>query len=525
MSDKARLEELRARARYEELKAKRQPTTPEKSGAEQFADFANSMKANFEEFAPLQGVRDRLGAGVDALIGQAGDVVSDDSGKSLTQHYEDSLDATVAKRDTDKSRSTAGKVVGAGVGLASNFLLPTPATKAGVLTNMGVAAVDGATQRNQDVLSKEGLKDASIGGGVALSADLLLRGAGKVMSKLPEAITGVPDDMASYFMKNADAVDAARPIKDVSDDLTLATKQFRRDMSNQSTEGFEALKKSGVSATAEQLADPITQQLDKLGANAITGPAKANVSELSALRDSIEEMAKANDGVIGATGLDKVKSFVKQIDDLIDYEAVDRGRASSRDKALLAIRRKYDDMLKGSPEYKQVMEGLAAKASTLEDVSGALRTDKSTDNFLGRLAKNKDPRGAEALQALDDQMGTNFSKDVKDAGVKDFFSRENSRGTRNTMVSGAVGALAGSLIGVPPWISGAIGMTAGPAVDKFGRQAYQSVLRAASKNPELVAKYSKVLNAAAQSGPASLIAAHQMLKRQDPDYAAAVGDE
>lgn len=517
------IRDIRRQKMIDEIRAAK--AKPEASGAEKFADFANSMKANFEEFAPLQGVRDRAGAGVDALIGQAKDTFSDDSGKSIGQHYDDSLQNTVAKRAVDRDRSTAGKVVGAGVGLASNFLLPTPATKVGLLTNVGVAGVDAATQGAQDVLSGDAATDAVKGGGLAGAIDLGFRGAGKVLKKLPAAITGVPDEMAEYFSKNVDAVDGARPIKDVSDDLGLAVKQFRREMSNQSTEGFEALEKSGISATAEQLADPINQQISKLGANAITGPAKANVSELTSLRDSIEEMVKSNDGVIGATGLNKVKSFVKQLDDLIDYEAVDRGRASSRDKALLAIRRKYDDMLKSSPDYKQVMDGLSVKASALEDVSGALKNDKSTDNFLSRLAKNKDPRGTEALQTLDDQMGTNFSKDVKDAGVKDFFTRENSRGTRNSLVSGAVGALAGSLIGVPPWISGAIGVTAGPAVDKFGRQAYQSVLRAAAKNPELVAKYSKVINSAAQSGPASLIATHNLLKKKDPEYAAATGDE
>jgi hypothetical protein len=515
---------LKRQKMIDEIRAS-QPAAPEKSDAEKFADLANSARANFEDFAPLQGVRDRMSAGVDALVGQVGDTFGEDSGKSLGDHYDESLKATVAKRAADKNRSDAGKIAGAGLGLASNFLLPTPATKAGMLTNAGIAGVDAATNGAQDVLSTDAALDFTKGAALAGVIDGGLRLGGKVLSKTPAAITGVSDDTAAYYLKNADAVDAARPLKDVSDDLSTAAKQFRREMSNQSTEGFEALKKSGLSATASQLTDPIEEQISRTGANAVTGPAKATVSELTNLRDEIAGIAQSSDSAVGATPLDKVKSFVKQIDDLIDWDAVDRGRASSRDKALLTIRRRYDDMLKSSGDYKKVMEGLSTKASALDDVSGALKSDKSTDNFLSRLSKGKDARGAEALQTLDEQMGTNFSKEVQDAGVKDFFTRENSRGTRNSLVSGAVGALAGSLIGVPPWISGAIGVTAGPAVDKFGRQAYQSVLRAAAKNPELIAKYSKVINTAAQSGPAALIATHQMLKRQDPDYAAAAGDE
>lgn len=452
----------------------------------------------------------RLGNVVDRLSGKEGPSGAEVYDKAL-QDYKTSMAAEDAKHAQESPVANAAQKL---AGIANPLGMSVPA-------NVMDTFVKSIKAGNN---FEDAMKDARNALVLMKGPELAAKGVSKVVSKIPAAVTGVSDDTAKYYMQNVDAVDNARPLKDVSDDLSQATKQFRRDMSNQSTEGFNVLKDSGVSATASQLAQPIDDQLTKLGANAVTGPAKANVSELSALRGSIEEVAKASDNTIGAIGLDKVKSFVKQIDDMIDYEAVDRGRASSRDKALLAIRRKYDDMLKGSDEYKGVMDGLSTKASALEDVAGSLKTDKSTDNFLARLARNKDPRGAEALQTLDDQMGTNFGKEVKDAGTKDFFTRENSRGTRNTMVSGAVGALTGSLIGVPPWISGAIGMTAGPVVDKFGRQAYQSVLRAAAKNPKLIERYSKTINAAAKAGPASLIALHQMLKKQDAEYAAATGD-
>lgn len=508
------IRELRRQDIIKQLRTRETPTAPEKSGAEQFADVTTSMRANMEDFAPLQGVRDRLGAGASAIIGQTKDTFGDDSGKSLADHYNQDLAETHATRVVNKDRSTVGKIAGVGAGVASNFLLPT-----GILGNAAVAGVDAATQGPGDIDLKEGAKGASL----ATAIDLLLRGGGKILKKLPSGITGVSDELADYYKANHKAVDAARPLQDVSNDLGDAAKTFRREMSNQSTEGFNALAKSGMSATASQLDAPIAAQVDRLGANAVTGQAKAVVGELSSLRESIAAEAAANNGVLGATGLDKVKSFVRQIDDLIDYEAVNNNRASSRDKALLSIRREYDGLLKNDKGYEEIMQGLSSKASALDDVSAGLKNPKSTDNFLKRIASNKDPRSAEALSNLDSHMGTDFSKEVKDAGVKDVFNRENSRGTRNSFVSGAVGMLAGSAIGMPPWISGAIGATAGPVVDKHGRQIYARILKAQAENPELMAKFSKVLDSAAQSGPASLIATHQLLMKK-PEYKQTMGE-
>lgn len=513
------IRDIRRQKMIDEIRANRTQEAPEKSGVEEFADLARSTQANFESLAPLQGVRDRLGAGADALIGQTKDTFGEDSGKSLTDHYEQSLAETSARRAVDKDRSNTGKILGSGMGLASNFLLPTPSSAAGVVTNATIAGVDAATQGPNDISAKEGAKGAATSFGI----DMLLKGAGKAISKLPAAITGVTDDMADYYKANHQAVDAARPLSNVTDDLIDSTKSFRREMSNQSTEGFNALKNSGMSATASQLDEPIAAQISRLGDSAVTAPAKANVAELSSLRESIAGEMASNNNVLGAAGLDKVKTFVRQIDDLIDYEAVKMGRATSRDKALMTIRQKYDDLLKNSPEYSDVMSGLSSKASALDDVASQLKSHKSADNFLGRLSKNKDPRGADALANLDENMGTAYSKEVKDAGVKDFFTRENSRGTRNTIVAGSVGALAGSVLGVPPWIAGPAAATAGPVVDKFGRQIYQNLLRAQAQHPEIMAQYVKVLNTAAQSGPASLIATHQLLKK-DPTYSKITGE-
>ena len=509
------IRDIRRQKMIDEIRASRNQEVPEKSGAEEFADIARSTQANFERFAPLQGVRDRLGAGADALIGQTKDTFGDDSGKSLTDHYEQSLAETTARRETDKDRSSAGKAIGAGLGLASNFLLPTPSSAAGVVTNATIAGVDAATQGPGDISAKEGAK----GAGTAFVIDMLLKGAGKVVSKLPAGITGVPDELADYYKANFKSVDNARPIQDVSDDLTTAAKQFRRDMSSQSTEGFNALQKSGLAASSSDLEAPLGSQISRYGENAITDETKSLVSELNSLRASIAEQAKNGD-----VPLDKVKSFVRQIDDLIDYDSLERGIGTSRDKALYAIRSKYDDMLKASPEYKKIMEGLASKSAALGDVAQSLKSDKSTDNMLSRISKNKDPRASDALNVLDNSMGTNFSAEVKDAGVKDFFTRENSRGSRNTIVAGATGALLGSVLGIPPWMSAAAAATAGPVVDKQGRQIYMKLLRTQAENPEVMAKFTKILDAAAQSGPASLIATHRLLQK-DLEYKSAVGDE
>jgi hypothetical protein len=349
---------------------------------------------------------------------------------------------------------------------------------------------------------------------------LLFRGAGKTLKALPGAVTGVNDDAARYYMQNVDAVDNARPIQDVTDDLSSAAKNFRRGMSKDSTEAFNILSRSGRMANPEDLTAPIKAAADKFGKDAVTPQAKGLAEEFEALRSSIETATDFH-----AVPLDRVKNFVRQIDDMIDYEAVDFGRASSRDKALLSIRGQFDSVLKQDPEYANMMAKISGKSSAVEEAIGNLKNPKAMDNMLTRVSRGKDPRTAESLQTLDESMGTDFSKQVKDSGIKDMFTRENSRGTRNTLVSGSIGAITGSLFGVPPWISGAVAATAGPVVDKQGRAIYQSLLRAAAKSPDKLKKYTNALNNSMQSGPASLIATHQILLNKDPEYAEAMAEE
>jgi hypothetical protein len=74
-------------------------------------------------------------------------------------------------------------------------------------------------------------------------------------------------------------------------------------------------------------------------------------------------------------------------------------------------------------------------------------------------------------------------------------------------------------------LAGPAGALAGPGIDKYGRAAYQNILRASSKSPDVVKKYANSLNSAMKAGPASLITTHQFLRKKYPDYAEATNEE
>lgn len=474
------------------------------------------MAAGFAEFNPLQGVSD-IGAGVaGATIGEAKELFGYEQAKSFPERYQEEIKGIQQKRKEDYEKSQYGKYAGAGLGIAGNVLLPMGGASTGALKEAGKnIALSGATEA-----LRGGELDISKGGEAAAwtaGIEGALKGAGKVLKTFPNAVTGIGKDVAEYYTKNVKDVDAARPLGDVVDDFVTNIKNYRRKLSNESTAAYNALKESGKEIPASRLTSTISKQADRVGSATLTPQAKQLASEVSSFGNAIDEIA-GPDGVIKP---ENVKDFIRQLDDQIDWEAISYNRATTRDRALKAIRDDFDSILKDKknfPEYADIMEKISKKASTLEDLGAALKNEKAADRLFKRLAQNKDPRAAEALAALDQEMATNFSKEIKDAGIKDLFLKENSRGSRNTLVSGAVGAMAGSVLGVPPWISGAIGATAGPSIDKYGRQAYQTILRANANAPDIVKKYALVLNSAMQSGPASLAATHMLLRQKYKDY-------
>lgn len=488
--------------------------------------------AQFAEFAPLQGLRDIASAGAGAIIGEIGERtglggLTDQEWlgakeKDIGQRYQEQLKGIKSEREKALKESDIGKYVGGTLGVASNVLLPLggPQTKAAteIAKQAALTGFDVGTQG-----AGLDLQRATEGAGWGAAADVAFRGAGKALKALPGSITGIGEDIANYYMKNAKAVETARPIGEVVDEFVTNVKNYRRKLSNESTAAYNALKQSDKEIPVSRLAATIEKQAERVGGAALTPQARALSGEVSGLTNSLREVA-GPDEVIRP---ENIKDFIRQLDDEIDWEAIQYNRATSRDRALKAIRDDFDSVLKDEknfPEYAKIMEGISNKVSKLEDLGTALKNEQQAERLFKRIAKNADPRSNEALKALDQEMATNYAKELKDAGIKDLFLKENSRGTRNTVVSGSVAAMAGAALGVPPWLAGAAGATMGPVVDRQGREIYRKILKAAAESPDVLKKYVNVLNSAMSSGPASLLAANKILEEKYPDYKNALGD-
>ena len=98
------------------------------------------------------------------------------------------------------------------------------------------------------------------------------------------------------------------------------------------------------------------------------------------------------------------------------------------------------------------------KGITPDSVTAKQRQLTGTNNY-----------GAESRwKNIDQKYGTNFENEIRARNDADAFSKDNTRGSRNAVMGGALGALLGSLGGHEGmWVGGAIGSTTGGFADKY----------------------------------------------------------
>jgi hypothetical protein len=171
------------------------------------ADFLNSASAMMDDYNPLTGITDRAKAGINAIT-------SDDS-------YDQSLKDIRADRQHEMGKSKAGRVVGAGIGLAAN----AAAQGGGKLVNGALGFAEGVS-RSEDMLSLEALKNGAIQGSINVGLPLIAEAAPAIIKGVknaPGAIANAVED--SVPLVKAGARGAFNEIKKAPDlaDLALAT--------------------------------------------------------------------------------------------------------------------------------------------------------------------------------------------------------------------------------------------------------------------------------------------------------------
>ncbi len=203
-------------------------------------------------------------------------------------------------------------------------------------------------------------------------------------------------------------------------------------------------------------------------------------------------------------------SFLKQIESYLETQ----GKLQSPTE-MTALRR-------GLPEY-QALAGKLPDEMALDSqranqtaAESMLDAAKNTAQPLRRLGEGnvegvvksvgngRNFAGRESLEHLDSLEGSNYVDKVQDLAAKNKFRTDKTTGSKGVMAGG--------------FLAGKAGVIAGMARDKYGGQIYQKLLSGSLH----LGKFADVLGRAAQRGQPALVATHEILMRNYPEYKALI---
>lgn len=386
----------------------------------------------------------------------------------------------------------------------------TPAAEAAV--NIGEAARGAIMESNQGQEFDAAKMGAGIGAAfeaapfVAKGVTWLGKEGGKKAGRI---LTNVDEAAAEHYLANPEAVNAAKPLSEVTDQFVNTVRDQRKALSESSGESYKLLKDSGKSAEINRITDPLNQASQKIGESGAYS--KARVKAMKSLEDLAERVAEEGDSL----PLDKGKSLLTQLDTEISALAKKKKVDPVALQSMRNARAEIDKLLKEEvPQYAEHMKGLAEETRNLVGVSDTFRTPEGAQKLLRRIQLGKAEYPRRAIENMDKSLGTDFLGDLKNSRVKDVFSLDSTNGSRKTVLGGLVGMGAGAVTGNPilgPLIGGAIG----GAADKYGGQIYKKILDGSLK----IGKYGDALKKVFElKGPAAVYTAHQTLMGEDPKY-------
>lgn len=203
-------------------------------------------------------------------------------------------------------------------------------------------------------------------------------------------------------------------------------------------------------------------------------------------------------------------------------------------KALMATRAKAAEI--SDPEFSRSVteKATAPIQKRIEAAESSLNSSKGNQkDFSGITSdsitgKQKQLTGANSYGAenrwrnIDQKYGTNFENEIRARNDADQFAKDDTRGSRKTLLGGALGALIGHLSGEPFGleVGATIGGSAGSAADKYSGPVFKSTLDAGMK----LSGPAKATAAAVKEAPAAIgsivspkIEAASALKAADND--------
>lgn len=336
---------------------------------------------------------------------------------------------------------------------------------------------------------------------------------------------GAPEDAILERMQNPTGVKTAFTHSELADQMVNSVKNLGETVSELSGEARKNLRSSPFiqdgAIPKAKIAEAVKAARRDLGGvfsqeSQAASKALKNVQGLfKKLRNTVSEQ--------------QVRDLVDQLDSDIDWS---NPAASRTNEALVNARTRLDAMLKKqNPYYAEGMKPTAEATRVMTDMQkkfgigrkvgeGFHLTDQTVGKIKSALKENR-METQSLLERYKKITGEDIESKIRGANISAAFEGSNTNGSRRAVIGGGVATVGGYMLGLPPQITGPLGIIAGGFADIYGRRMAGALADTLARAPEM-RRYIPVLETAARNGPKMLAAAHARLIEQDPDYTTAM---
>jgi len=494
------------------------------------------------------GFADEIGGATRGLVDYAKGKLGLRGDISLGDAYRTNRDSLRKMTDTAAAESPKSYIAGQIGGGIATALVPgagalSAGKGAGIMEAVGKGALQGGVAgagnaRNLEDTAGEAARGAAIGGAIGGAFNV----GGKVASavadkfkpaKMASVLLNAPEKAIDRYIKNPDAVNAARSRTEIVNEAFLPRLDaLKGEVSAGSKASRQILTDEGGQISGTQIAQILDDKADEIVARAegILDDPQLEAA-VKYLKDAASKYKPGEDGVEKAVSTNRVKDLIQTLDKRIDFDTAPGRMAQVDDLIKKDVRRSIDTLLKGqSPAYAGQMKEVAKDTALLSDVSGLARTPQGFDGLLKRTQRGTAPMQREALEAFDARTGGGLLEELENAAAKDALTKGATNGSRNVLLGGGVGDAVSEFIGMGP-IGRTVGRTAGflwgATVDKFGPKMAKQIVDSSikvnrllqnSKGIQDLGSFARPLIDAATRGNQSLAATHAYLFASEPDY-------
>lgn len=504
---------------------------------------------------------------VQGKLGNRGDISLSDAYKTRR----DTIRAADAKAEAEYPKTyLGGQIAG---GLATAFAPGVGALNAAKGASIGTVAGKGAisgaiagagSAKNLVDVPAEGVKGAAIGAAAGATLSAAGKAASALIAKMAPAkvasvLLNTPEEAIQRYIKNPEAVNAARPRAEIVEKEFLPRLGKLKDEVIGGSEASRAtLNAEGKKILGREVADIFDAKADEIAKRSegvFDDPqiaAAYNWLRATAQKFRPKTMSEASQDelkqVLVKSGIpesdlinmsdelerhlstSRVKDTVQSLHRRTDY-TVEPGRMGRVDDRIRKeVAANVNQLLKStSPEYTRQMESVALDTKVLKGVADLAKTPQGFDALLKRTQRGTAPHQAEALRRFDMRTGGGLREELQNSAVKDALNKGAMNGSRNVNLFGATGDAVGEAVGGLPgkFIGRTLGLLQGATVDKYGPKMAKTIIDSAARMERLLessqgikdlGRYARPLIEAAQNGNQALAATHAYLAATDPTY-------